>query len=125
MNNDEKIVKILESLQATQEQQGKALEALQGDVTAIKGVQQEQGRDICIIQATQQSQGRAIAIIQAVQQEQGKQLEALNQRAERIEKTQVRDGEEMGEMLNEIIARVGKINDHENRITRLENNQYA
>lgn len=91
MNNDDKILKILETLQATQEQQGKQLEQQGKVLEAIQAVQEEERKDIIILKgATAQSLTIAEAVkagvestqedvkaIKAVQQEHGKRLDEL------------------------------------------------
>jgi predicted XRE-type DNA-binding protein len=67
MNTDDKILKILEDLQAGQQalngkvgtlEQGQ--KALQADVASIKDVQQQQGKDIAALKSEQGQQGKLL-----------------------------------------------------------------
>jgi len=67
MNADDKILKILEDLQAGQQalngkvgtlEQGQ--KALQADVASIKDVQQQQGKDIAALKSEQGQQGKLL-----------------------------------------------------------------
>lgn len=95
MNNDDKILKILEDLQA--------------DVTTIK--------------ATQQAQGKDITTIKTVQQEQGEKIDTLTQKADQIDKKLDREITDMADIV--IGSVTEKVQEHEDRIERLEKNQYA
>jgi outer membrane murein-binding lipoprotein Lpp len=101
MNTDEKILKALEDLQAGQNTLQADVKGLKSDVTAIKDVQQKQGKRLETLEAGQQTLDHKVEAIHAYQKQAhneimehliesneiaGRDQKILEKRIERIEK---------------------------------------
>jgi chromosome segregation ATPase len=116
MNNDEKVLKAIEGINTRLDQQGKALETLQGDVTDVKA-------DVTDVK---QGQARLEARIAEVKLEQGEVRQGQAQIKTVVEATHagqedIRDKMATEASVMDFGAKVNRvIRNHERRIEQLE-----